>query len=223
MPTLAATPTNLTAVKTIPYRDLRAGLLVRRYLTGTPPAEASAVADDLLTATYMQGLAVSLWPEPTHGCAVAVSSGRVSRAPFHAVRSVEFWTADPASDPTATLVSVLETTPDYVVLDTVLTSVHARFTLRPVFTSTAIVGGTTYTPGAVAYQSADGHVYCALVSALGSDYADATKWAPLPVLAALAEPVKNLALADWMQLSEPVYAQTLRTLAAQRLATPSTL
>lgn len=223
MPTLAATPTNLTAVKTIPYRDLRAGLLVRRYLTGTPPAEANAVADDLLTATYMQGLSVSLWPEPTHGCAQPVSSGRVSRAPFHTVRAVEFWTADLASDPAATQVAVLDTTPDYVVLDTVLTSVHARFTLRPMFTSTAIVGGTTYPPGAVAYQSADGHVYCALVSALGSDYADATKWAPLRVLAALAEPAKQLALADWMQVSDPTYAQALRTLAAQRLATPSTL
>lgn len=223
MPALNTNFTTLSAVQTIPYRDFRSGLLVRRYLTGTPPAEANAVADDLLTAAYAQCLAATIWPEPTHYRTVTVSSGRVSRVPFHAVRNVEFWTADPASDPAATLITVSETTPDYIVLDTGLASVHARFTLRPLFTSTAIVGETTYPPGAVAYQSADGHVYCCLVSALGSDYADPTKWAPVKVLAALAEPAKQLALADWMQVSDPTYAQTLRTLAAQRLANPSTL
>lgn len=223
MPTLNSTPTNLPAVQTLPFCDLRDGLLARRYLTATPPAEAAAVAADLLTSAYLQCLAAALWPEPTHPRSVTVSSGRVSRVPFHGVRNVEFWTADPASDPAATQITITETTPDYLVLDTVLTTVHARFTLRPLFTATALVDGTTYPAGAVGFRSADGHVYYALVSALGSDYADATKWAPLLILASLAEPAKLLALADWWQKEDATYAQAVRIQAQQHLAQPSAL
>lgn len=47
---------------------------------------------------------------------------------------------------------------------------------QPKFTSTAVVGATTYAAGSVVYDATSGDCYVALVSALGSAIADTAKW-----------------------------------------------
>jgi hypothetical protein len=149
---------------------------------------------------------------------VTVASGRVARAALISAQAVEFYTANPAADPAAALVPVLDVLPDALVLETAAASVWQRYTLWPLFTSTALVDGTTYPPGAVGYRAADGHVYLCLASALGSAWATPTSWAPLPLLASLAEPACLLALSLWVLESAPVYAAALRQLGLQRLS-----
>jgi hypothetical protein len=223
MPLLSSSFTTLAAAQTLPYAQLRDGLLARRYLTEVAPDGAATVAAELLTAAYLQCLGAQIWPEPAHGHAISATAGRVARAGFGAVRSLEFWTTDPAADATATPITVTEVKPDALVLETVLETVWVRYTLRPIFT-TAVLADAAYAAGATAVRAADGHLYLALqADVLGSECADPLKWARVPVLACLAEPTQLLALAEWRQPSDAAYAQAMRSLAQQRLAQPSTL
>lgn len=216
-------PNALPPAATLSYTQLRDGLLLRRYQTDAPSAGAAELAATLLPDAYRQCLAAGLWPEPAHGCTVAVTAGRVDRAFFHAARAVEFWTADPAADPAATLVDVLEMLPDAFVLDTSAATVWARQTLIPVCTEAAVVSTTTYVAGDVVLATGGDVFVCLSSTALGSALADPAKWAPVRYLALLAAPAQVLALADWWDPTQADYATRLRADATQRLARLATI
>lgn len=215
--TLTDNATQLGAVQTVPFKRLHEALLARRYPEDAViPADAQALAAELLTGAYRECLMAGPQPLPAHGHTVAVASGRVARAFLRGARAVEFYTADPATDPAAVLVPVLEARADALLLETSASSVWVRFSLWPLFTSTPLVDGTTYAPGDVAYRVADGHVYLCLTAGLGSEWATAAKWAPLPVLASLVDAAVLLALSAWVLGTAPEYAATLRQLGLQR-------
>lgn len=215
---LTENATKLGAAQTVPFQRLLDALLARRFPDDAePPLDAQALAAELLTGAYRECLAELPVEWPAHGHTVSVSGGRVARAFLRGARAVEFYTADPVSDPAAVGVPVLQVLPDALILDTAAATVWARYTLWPLFTVTPLVDGTTYPPGAVGYRAADGQVYLCLTSALGSAWATPTSWAPLPLLSSLVEPACLLAHSTWVLRSEPAYAATLRTLGLARL------
>lgn len=66
----------------------------------------------------------------------------------------------------------------------------------PVYSYTTLTG--TETAGDIAYNTADGNCYGALVNSPGTDVTNSAKWALQPVLLILAQALQALAHSDWL-------------------------
>jgi hypothetical protein len=224
----AGDPLADTRLRAVSYGQVLKGLATRRGICGDLSACQAAEAAEYITSAYRQCLEDWSWPEAVLNMEVPVVNGLVTWERLYGADYFEFWTADPdAPSSTACPVKVRGQDALGVRLETDAEAVWAKFAPRPpVFTSEPVVAETLYAPGAVVFDPASREVYecVAEVGALGSALADPSLWRRLRILWLLAEPVKLLALADWLGNSEHERAQAadLRGQVTDKLAEIST-
>lgn len=222
-----STPAQITG-RVVPYAQVLKGLATRRGICGELTECQAAEAAEYLTSAYRYCLEYWPWPEAMLSMEVPVSDGLVTWGALLWADYFQFWTADPdGPGATAYMLPVRAQDALGVRLDTPLTAVWAKFTPRPpVFTSAPVEADLLYVAGSVVFHPASGDVFecVAAEGALGSALADPTKWQPRRILWLLADPVKLLALADWLGNSEHERAQAedLRQQTAAKLNEIST-
>jgi hypothetical protein len=193
----------------ISYKQVRDSVI---SILGVPDAAT-------LGATKLQRLASAItaastfvlryhpWPDAiVIQSSVSVTDGLVSLAALQKAIWIEFWTANPGAQSTKStarrLYQLRNEAAGYYV-DTAVATIYVRYIPEPpTFTSTAVVGGTTYAVGDIVYNDTTGHCYVCIVSALGSLVTDVTKFTPIPLLYTLREPIQTFAASVYRRLEQ---------------------
>lgn len=206
------------------YKQVRDGLITRKYSTTPDAAEMARIAE-FITAANRLALQGYKWSELLVTEEVACDNGRVLWAAVRGASERSFFTADPRPANSTALPLQAKSLPDEdgVWLDSgTRTSVWVQYVPRlPRFSSVEIVGGTAYGQGAVRYLDSTGHCYECIAAngALGSEVADTTKWRPLPLLWETEEVVKSFAeAACYSRSEERGQASSIRAEARENLA-----
>jgi len=179
------------------YKQVRDALINRRGIQSPNAAELERIAQ-FITAANRQSLQGYTFGEQWNTLEVTCDNGKVLWADIYGADHREFFTADPRpANDCARCITEKQPDADGVWLDSgIATTVWAKFVPRfPEFTNVALVDATSYGQGAIGFVDATGHCYecIAVTGALGSEYADTSKWRPLPLLWIIKEPIIGFA------------------------------
>ena len=174
-------------ITSLPFRSVLWELAKELELNPDPNlGEVTFGTPDLLISVHRLNMAAEwAWreemvdmtlPETLTGVEVTVTDGVVSADDVANSDWVSLWTTDPRIDERAERVRYAD---GFRLLGSVLTSCFALYRMAcPVFTSREVVGATAYAVDERVLNPVDGHCYVCLVEdALGSELADAEKWA----------------------------------------------
>lgn len=209
--------------RTLTYKQVRDGLIARKY-SSTPNAAEMARIAEFITAANRLALQGYKWSELVVTEAVTCDNGKVLWSAIRGASERTFYTADPrpANSRALKIQEKSFTDDDGVWLESgSLTSVWVQYVPRlPRFSSVEVESGTSYGLGSVRYHDSSGHCYECIATggALGSEIADATKWRALPLLWETEEVVKSFAeAACYSRAEERGQASSIRKEAHENL------
>jgi hypothetical protein len=215
---------NAPQARTVTYKTVRDSVAVALEMdldAGLTEKQASDLARHITTA-YRYCLRFDRWEEAIYtDDDVDCTNGLVEWTAVQRGAWYEFWTADPrpVNNQARRIASLKPADQEGIWLDTTQSTVFARYIPRaPRFSSVALVAGTTYAADTVRYHVDSGQVVQSLVSALGSDVDDPTKWVALPILAILEDAVSLRAQAEYRSMEQQrLQAADLREQAEEEL------